>query len=350
MDVVIRADAAEFMGSGHIMRCLTLARELRDNKARVYFVCRKLPGNMSEVIEKQGFEVLSFSAHNIAEDAFKTRQIVKSLKDKKAKAADWLVIDHYDLDQSWQTELRPYVKNIMVIDDLANRRHDCDLLLDQNLFNNIQSRYSGLVERHCKLLLGPRYALLRPEFREARKKVSEHDGKLQRLMVFFGSSDPSNQTVKALQAIRKLNRPDIAVDVVVGTTNPHRDQVKGICEAMPGTTLHCQVNNMAELMAKADLAIGARGSTTWERCALGLPAITVIAADNQDDKGEAPLLSNAEINLGNKENVDSEMILAALKKLLNDPDLLKKMSKHAYLIMDGSEDGPEAVVKAMLSF
>lgn len=350
MDVVIRADAAEFMGSGHIMRCLTLARELRDNKARVYFVCRKLPGNMSEVIEKQGFEVFTFSAHNISEDAFKTRQIVKSLKDKKAKAADWLVIDHYDLDQSWQTELRPYVKNIMVIDDLANRRHDCDLLLDQNLFDNIQSRYSDLVERSCKLLLGPRYALLRPEFREARKEAAERDGKLQRVMVFFGSSDQSNQTVKALQAIRKLKRPDIAVDVVAGSLNPHREQVKGICEAMPATTFYCQISNMAELMAKADLAIGARGSTTWERCALGLPAITVIAADNQDDKGEALLLSNAEINLGNKENVDSEMILAALKKLLNDPDLLKKMSKHAYLIMDGSEDGPEAVVKAMLSF
>src|SRR5690606_26558309 len=132
----------------------------------------------------------------------------------------------YSIDIQWELKLRTYVNRIMVIDDLANRRHDCDLLLDQNLYENMEQRYMGLVPETCKLLLGPRYALLRPEFREARKKLRPRDGTVRRILIFFGGTDPTNETLKAIEAVRLLNCSDIEVDVVVGAKNPHRDLIK----------------------------------------------------------------------------------------------------------------------------
>lgn len=197
------------------------------------------------------------------------------------------MVDSYALDHKWEKFLRPHVNKIMVIDDLANRAHDCDLLLDQNYYRDIEHRYDGLLPLTCRKLLGPEYALLRPEFHQAKKNLRKRDGKIRRILVFFGGSDPSNETKKALQAIKLLNRPEIAVDVVVGAGNPHREEIKQICSEMPNTTYYCQVENMAELMAAADLAIGAGGVTTWERLYLELPTIAIAVAENQVETLEA---------------------------------------------------------------
>ena len=169
---------------------------------------------------------------------------------------DWLIMDHYALDRLWETEMRPDVRKIMVIDDLADRRHDCDLLLDQNLFKNSHSRHDGLVPIPCQKLLGPRYALLRREFRAARKTLRVRDGRIKRILIFFGGGDPTNETAKALKALAQLNRPEVAVDVVVGGGNPYNKQIQTLVGALPKATYHCQIMNMAELMAAADIAIG----------------------------------------------------------------------------------------------
>ncbi len=293
--VVIRTDASVQIGSGHVMRCLTLADALRERGTEVHFVCRKLPGHLGEVLANKHYPVYwlpppdadatTIPAHTAHSswlgvpwemDAEQIQNWLATLPE-----VDWLIVDHYALDQAWESQLRPKVQRIMVIDDLADRPHECDLLLDQNLYEDMEQRYTGLVPQACRLLLGPRYALLRPEFLEARKNLRQRDGTVRRILVFFGGADPSNETAKALRAIQLLDRPDIAVDVVVGSANPHRSAIEALCAELPNTRFYCQVSNMAELMAKADLAIGAGGSVTWERFCLALPSLVISIAKNQ---------------------------------------------------------------------
>ncbi len=343
MKVFIRADVSTQIGTGHIMRCLTLAGDLKQLGMEVSFISRVLPGDLNDFVEDKGFivhrlygEVDSVMGYwewlgqNWLEDAEKTKeiilnqaevqsdignvntenerlkkepllteslfnkssQIVEEVFSKSDTIMEWdsninLIVDSYALDYKWEKFLRPYINKIMVIDDLANRTHDCDLLLDQNYYRELEHRYDGLVPSTCRKLLGPEYALLRPEFHQAKKTLRKRDGKIRRILVFFGGSDPTNETKKALQAIKLLNRPEIAVDVVVGAANPHREEIKQICNKMPNTTYYCQVEDMAELMAAADLAIGAGGATTWERLYLELPTIAIAVAENQVETLEA---------------------------------------------------------------
>ncbi|MEW5919764.1 MAG: UDP-2,4-diacetamido-2,4,6-trideoxy-beta-L-altropyranose hydrolase [Bacillota bacterium] len=331
------------------MRCLTLAEELRQNGAVVFFICRELPGHLCSHLEDKHFSVLRLYTYDVREshaswlgvswqqDAEEVSQILRQEFLKKKRRIDWLVVDHYALDRRWEEKMRPFVDKIMVIDDLADRSHDCDLLLDQNLYENMESRYDGLVPENCRKLLGPQYALLRPEFIKARANLRKRDGTVKCILVFLGGADPTNETAKALEAIQLLERPDIAVDVVVGLSNPHREQIKEICSTMPNTSYHCQVDNVAELMAQADLAIGAGGIATWERCCLGLPSITMITAENQERITSAVALHQAILNLGNNKNVGSEDIFEALNILLTEKNMLLAMTNAALSIISGIE-------------
>ena len=348
MEVVIRTDGSREIGTGHVMRCLTLARELRSKSSGIFFICRKLPGDMIDMIRDQGFTVFAFAAENWREDSEKTAKIIEKIISDRVEAPGWLVVDHYNLDRDWQEKIRLKVKRVMVIDDLGDRNHRCDLLLDQNLFDNMESHYASLVNSDCRLLLGPSYALLRPEFRQARKNLRKRDGRVNRIMIFMGGSDPANLTQVAIEALNMVGRKDIMIDVVVGINNPHREKIREICAAGNNLVYHCQVNNMAELMAGADLAIGARGSATWERCVLGLPAITIAIADNQEGGRKSSLLNKAEYYLGTREEVDSVMIAEAAKALIDDRGALLEMGQEAYRIMEGSECGPERVVEEMI--
>ncbi len=318
MKILIRTDASQQIGSGHVMRCLSLANELRQ-KAHVSFICQELPGNMCDYIEQQGYPV-----HSNAILAAENNLI------------DWLIVDHYALDAQWETSMRPYVRKIMVIDDMANRKHDCDLLLDQNLYVDMESRYHDLVPQHCKQLLGPKYALLRPEFLVARQTLRTRDGSIKRILIFMGGSDPTNETAKALEAINLLNRPDIAVDVVVGASNPHKEQIKLLCASLLNTTYYCQVSNMAELMIKADLAIGAGGSTNWERCCLGLPSLVITIAENQEELTQTLHEQAYLISLGKKEKVSAETIWQKLHDILNEPELVLSFIERGKQLVDGN--------------
>jgi UDP-2,4-diacetamido-2,4,6-trideoxy-beta-L-altropyranose hydrolase len=221
----------------------------------------------------------------------------------------------------------------MAIDDIANRRHDCDLLLDQNVLSGTDSGYLDLIPRHCRLLLGPHYAMLRPEFAKARANLSQRDGDLKRIFVFFGGSDPTNETTKAIEGLLQLDRPNLIIDVVVGSANPHREQVCKLCESSPNLTYHCQVDNMAELMAKADVSIGAGGSASWERCCLSLPAIVTVLADNQEAIAASLANIGALCNLGRSSNLSPSDYSAAITGL-TQPDL-RHMARMAGALVDG---------------
>jgi len=276
------------------------------------------------------------------------KNINLTLFGEKNKKIDWLVVDHYALDRRWEEQMRPFVRKIMVIDDLADHPHDCDLLLDQNLYEDMETRYDGLVPEHCIKLLGPKYALLRRGFREARANLRERDGTVKRILVFFGGSDSTNETAKALEAIQLLGRPDIAVDVVVGLSNPHKDGIKEMCSIMPNAKYYCQVDNMAELMAQADLAVGAGGSATWERCFLGLPSITIITAKNQRESTLAVSSRKATFNLGFHNQVSSKEILDILQLFLSSSEILQNMGRSAFEIMGRKVCKNSVIIKYIL--
>lgn len=331
MLVVIRADASTSIGSGHVMRCLTLAHRLKKEKnARVVFVMRVLPGNLIGVVEKQGFEVLKLPPANqkyslngyglwltvpMDVDAQQTIEALQHyLQEHGCDFVNRLIVDSYALDEQWELMLRPYCREIMVIDDLANRKHDCDILLDQNFYLNKDVRYAGLVPEHCKMLLGPEHALLREEFYEAKKHLRKRDGNIKNILVFYGGSDLTNETEKAIKALVQLHDEgySFTADVITGVSNFRREKIEKICSKYHFLHYYCQVSNMAEFMNKADLMLGAGGSTTWERLYMELPALVTAVAENQIQGCRDCSQAGVIYYLGESEKVTVDVIVNAL--------------------------------------
>jgi UDP-2,4-diacetamido-2,4,6-trideoxy-beta-L-altropyranose hydrolase len=326
MKVFIRADASVEIGSGHVMRCLTLAQELQGLNAQVSFICKDILGNLIYYIESKGFKV-----YRIEMSANEIHHVSAILS--QHSPTDWLVVDHYSLNAQWERAMQPYCRRILVIDDLANREHDCDILLDQNYYESPEHRYDALVPKNTKVLIGPQFALLRKEFREARKTLRERDGTFRRILVFFGGSDPTNETIKALKAIQLIDKNHLIVDVVVGGSNPNQEEIAELCSTLPNFNYYCQVENMAELMVRADLALGAGGATTWERSYLGLPTLVVVLADNQKELTAAIARKEVILNLGWHSEVLVQHWLQAMKLVMSKPLLLKRMSENALALM-----------------
>jgi UDP-2,4-diacetamido-2,4,6-trideoxy-beta-L-altropyranose hydrolase len=274
------------------MRCLTLADGLRAEGANVRFITRAHQGNLDALIEARGYCVHSLAVRDEPvvcadpphaawlgcdwrTDFEDTARVLQSVG-----GVDWLVVDHYALDARWETPLREFARRIFVIDDLADRQHDADLLLDQNPVASAQQRYRSRVGPHCEQLIGAAYALLRPEFAGLRETVKRRSIEgAPRLLVFFGGVDATDETGKFLDAWSAHDADRFVADVVIGANHALRAQY-GQC-VLPGVTVHGYVPHMAELMAKSDHAFGASGTTNWERFCLGLNASVVSVADNQ---------------------------------------------------------------------
>lgn len=346
--IAIRTDASITIGSGHVMRCLTLAEELRHAGSEVCFMCRKDRGDMLEIIHDHGFPSVAIETKTDWHcDAEQTLSAMTS-----QHRIDWLVVDHYQLDRRWESLLRPTTRNILVIDDLADRPHDCDVLLDQNYYKNAAKRYSSLVPSHCRLFLGPEFALLREEFRIAARNLRSRDGHVRRLLITFGATDPTDETGKVLSALRSLDSPSISADVVVGATNPRRADIEAICATMPRVRCHVQTNRMAELMNDADLAIGASGATTWERCILGLPTLTVTTADNQKQTASDLAAAGAIWLMGQANDLTAHDYETALRAAMDSTARLRSLSIRAREIMAMTtalpENGRHPVAEMML--
>jgi UDP-2,4-diacetamido-2,4,6-trideoxy-beta-L-altropyranose hydrolase len=298
MKVVFRVDASLRIGTGHVMRCITLARWLRERGAEICFVCREHAGNLLPLLRSRGMPVTVLRAPAASDAAdgdshaawLGVSQAVDATQTIEALGGampDWLVVDHYALDAQWERQLRAHVGRLMVIDDLADRCHDCDLLLDANFSLERGQRYADRVPAACRRLLGPWFALLQPEYGEYRRKLRERSGCIGRVLVFFGGSDLQDMTAKTLEA---LSNPDLAhleVDVVLGADNARGEALARYARQRPRTTVHGPRPHLADLMARADVAIGAGGATTWERMCLGLPSVVVAIAKNQQGACEA---------------------------------------------------------------
>ncbi len=352
LNIVFRADASINIGSGHIMRCLTLAGEFRNNGGEITFICRELSGNLISLIKSKGYSVcsLSWQDDNTIFNWYKDVSETINTLDSKDIKADLLIVDHYQLDSQWESEIRDYTKNIMVIDDLADRNHDCDVLLDQNYYCDFESRYDSLVSEGCLKLLGPSYLLLRQEYTLARENLLSRNGEIKQILVFFGSSDIEGFTLTVLRAIESIKLLDINILVVVGNSNPNRKEVERYCSGVSNMSFFCQVDNMAELMTNSDLAIGAGGASMWERCFLGLPSITVILADNQKKTTEDVAIYGAIKYLGWAHDLSEKDYVCAIQWMILNPDKVREMSEKSKLIMPNNvRKGAEIVAYTVLN-
>lgn len=314
------------------MRCLTLADALAERGARVRFVCRAHRGHLIELLRQRGIpvDVLAADADDLQEaDA---EQTVAALRGERPH---WLIVDHYDFDATWERSARPHAANLMVIDDLANRPHECDLLLDQNYSDRTTERYRSLLPAECRRIMGPRYALLRAEYLQYRSRLQPRTGEVRRVLVFFGGSDPQNVTGIALAALCDPQFADLEIDVVVGANNPHRAALEGQAAARVRTRLHGPRPHLADLMAQADLAIGAGGVTTWERLCLGLPSVVISIADNQEPACTALAAADLIRYLGTSGQVGDAAIRDAARDCMADPRALASLSARSQLIVDG---------------
>jgi UDP-2,4-diacetamido-2,4,6-trideoxy-beta-L-altropyranose hydrolase len=254
-------------------------------------------------------------------DAEQTGEVLARLQ------PEWLITDHYALGQPWEIKLEPSLKRLMVIDDLADRNHCCDVLLDQNWFGiNTTHRYLNLVPHNCKCFLGPNYALLRPEYAKLRANLLPRDGMVRRILVFLGGSDLTNQTSKVLQALMHTSLKHLQVDVVIGQNHPDKKGIAVQVATRPGTTLHQALPSLAALMVRADLMIGAGGSTTWERFCLGLPSIVISVASNQTSTNTALMKAGYIDFLGVMNEVSVSCVTTAVQRSLANPEILKTQS------------------------
>lgn len=301
MNIIIRTDSSTQIGTGHVMRCLTLATALKEQGANCQFICREHEGNIIEHIEQQGFTV-----HRLVNNPVTpTTTIDKSAGPTLAHAAwlgvsqeqdaqecitllqeqqtNWLMVDHYALDKRWQNKLRPHTQKIMVIDDLADREHDCDLLLDQGFDRELHDCYLKLLPQNAKQLLGVTYAIVRQEFSMIRQEslTRRKHRKIESLLIFMGGTDPNNDTLKAFNGCLKSNHQWKKITIVVGASYPHLKMLKQQIKSHSCVQLHIQTNKMARLLLETDLAITSGGMVTWEKCVLGVPSLVVVQDENQ---------------------------------------------------------------------
>ena len=351
MNIAFRADASNKIGSGHVMRCLALADELRRAGHQCLFVCREHTGNLGKLITDKGYilvllpslrDEVTRSANSRLkqydewlgvpwdEDARQTKEAVARYD------LDWLVVDHYALDAKWERAIYDTCKKVMVIDDLANRSHECDLLLDQNLGRS-EDHSQSLVPVRCLSLVGPRFALLRPEFASLRRQSLERRARpvLKRILISLGGGDQANVTAQLLDGLSVSALPTTTeLDIVMGASAPFLEEIRSKAEALPfAATVSVNVTDMAERMHLADLSIGAAGGTSWERCCMGVPSIIVVLAENQRAGAEALVAANTALCLDG--NDIAAELAERIGQLIPNTERITSLSLNAAQVCDG---------------
>lgn len=358
MNIVFRVDSGLGIGVGHVFRCITLAKAFNQYfKSNIYFICRNHQGHVSHYIEKEGFhlflldskttvdsqEYKSWLGETIEQEIIDCSQILSEIGH-----IDWLVIDHYAIDDFIEFSLKDKYKHLLVIDDLANRRHIADILIDQT-YGISKERYQPWIEDKTQCLLGSDYALLRDEFSKNREKAMAKRKALdkpKRLLIFFSAIDTDGLTLKVLKLI-KSNNNSLAIDIIIGSKSKDISMIK---EALDETSdnLYVDCNEVAKVMLEADIAIGAGGCVSWERASLGLPTLLIAIADNQQEIAKQLAAKKAVIYLGNKTEFEASQLLEKLNQLINDKNFYKNMVDSSLTVCDGQ--GINKVIRVIESY
>lgn len=353
MKILFRTDSSIKIGSGHVSRCLSLASALKTEGHQCIFACRDLRGNSIKKIRQFGFEVMK-----IKNSKYENKSINMTVSENyeidvkciirrlKKNFFDWVIIDHYSLNINWEKKIRPYVKKIMVIDDFVNRKHSCDLLLNQS-YGVTKEKYKNLLPKRCKLLLGSKYALINHSFLKARSTLKLRGQPIKRALIYFGSGIHTIKYIKIVIKIFSENFfSNFFLDIVVDKNIKKSSVIIKTLKKKKNIKVHYNLPDLSDLMSKADFSIGTAGSTTWERCCLGLPTILIYSASNQKLNAKAMKKTNAAIVLRPNKYLEKKIKESCLL-LCRNRKVYLKISKKAFSICDGN--GIDRVVKNLNS-
>lgn len=343
MEIVFRTDASHEIGIGHAMRCLTLAHTFKRHGHASTFVFSELPFALESSISNDfGLLKIDGLGNGNPEDVDATNSIL-AIK-KAGIQPDWVVVDHYKLGIQWESRFSAESKYLMVIDDLANREHECDLILDQGYYADPNQRYADNLSNFPIRLLGPKYSLLRSEFSESPNENAAT--KVSRANVSYGGTDPTSETEKVLSIVGEFK--EIEFDFVVGANNPRVESLTAQIEKLPNAHLHVQSNEIGKLLAQSDLAFGAGGISTWERLCSGVPSLVTTVADNQVPSIEVLDKQNVVHWLGNSSEVNERLLRDRFESLANDFETREQMISAGRVVVDGK--GAQRVSWAMEAF
>jgi UDP-2,4-diacetamido-2,4,6-trideoxy-beta-L-altropyranose hydrolase len=360
--VIFRVDSSWQIGSGHLMRCLTLATGLKQAGTECTFISRALVGNLNYLVTDGGFTLVELPKskapiekpgerepfHSNWREADWETDAFETLAAASNRKVDWLIVDHYGLWEKWHAKVRDFSSKIMVIDDLGDRKHDCDFLLDQNPGSDL-GLYQSLIPKACRSFFGPQYALLRSEFLDRRDASLQrrHEGKINHILLSFGGGDPLDYIGRTLLALLNVNMPHhITISVIFGSLAAMTFEHQRLISKIPvKIKTYGAVTNMAEILASCDLVIGAAGGSSWERCCLGVPSIVFPIALNQvsiakslASAGVSKVLSDQDLVNGKLESVISGMFQG---------EDLRIMSRKASSICDGT--GVEKIIGELIA-
>jgi len=356
---LFRADASQIMGHGHMMRCLTLADALRTKGWHCDFLCKLHIGHGQYQIEARGFDCYLMPVDEELDSSENTTLHSDWLGGSQSKDCaqtsellqigqyDLLVVDHYAIAHVWEQRCRQFVGKLAVIDDLADRPHDCDVLIDQTVGRGAEA-YQGLVSASANLLVGSEYAMLRPQFsiRRAEALAKPHNKSFTRILIMMGGTDPDNATGKVLRAIGdQINQHSLKITVVLSAVAPYLEDIRLLVQDVGGE-LKTDIEDVASEILVHDLAVGAAGSTSWERCCLGLPSVLFTTAENQTLIASNLAAKGAVINLGKVEAQSLLDLCSLIEKFDANPHLLEPIKRSAFSICDGR--GVDRVVKSLI--
>ncbi len=338
-NLVVRADATVTSGTGHVMRCLALAQAWQDAGGQAIFAMAEGTSAVAERLRNDSFEVERLGVQvGSAADAEKTSQLALQ------RGATWVVVDGYKFNAEYHASLKSHGLKVLLIDDNGHARHySADLVVNQNAHAS-EAFYSSR-DTSTRLLLGPRFAMLRREFAPWRLWNREIPPVARRVLVTMGGSDPDNVTQRVVVAIFSQRDFEVEVTVVAGGSNPHLLTLRKLANSNPAVRLVENTSNMPELIARADIAVSAAGTTSWEMCFLGLPALLLVLADNQQGVAEELGNQGVMLNLGRASDLARSAIAHQLRSLTDSSVDRREMSRRGRALVVGR--GAERVVSAM---
>lgn len=352
---LFRVDSAQHIGTGHVMRCLTLATLLRERGVSIIFISKPHKGHCLDEVRRAGFKVIELPVAESAKyegswcphaswlggtESFDAEQTLVSLQNVTLTEHVIVIVDHFSLTSKWHTTVKEALNaKIVVIDGLADRLLQCDVLIDPNLVLNPQEKWGGKIQNDTRLMIGPQYFPLREEFSCVSSTLRQS---IKRLFVCFGGMDKDNATLFVCELLAKWNETldePVSVDVVIGKHHPHKQEIITFCE-QHGIELHVQASNISSLMSQADLAIGGGGTISWERCMMALPTVILTIAQNQVAQAIALEAKGAAVYVGDFSK-DCERLKEVEQRVINVLDdfkgsssKLNVMSARALSVMD----------------
>ncbi|OVE82215.1 UDP-2,4-diacetamido-2,4,6-trideoxy-beta-L-altropyranose hydrolase [bacterium K02(2017)] len=351
MNIVFRTDASHHIGSGHVYRCLTLALALKKNGHQVLFVCRQHQGHLIELIKdcyKITVRVLQIDTDWIpkklipkhikwlgADQCKDAQETINAIKD--VGVVDILVVDHYAIDQDWEAELKKHIRFLVVIDELADRKHCCDVLIDQTVWGHPHQVYKKLLPSHCLSLIGPKYAMLRSMFYEIRNNFVQSSVKNKKLkmLIFLGAADLSDVPLKLMTVCKILASEPIEIHFILNEKSKHYEQVKKLSQLQNNLIHYSYVDDMAKLMSQMDVYCGSGGTITWERCCMGLSGVVFSIAENQYGFSKTMGDKGYHFFLGRESELEAQEIVDALKNYWTNLDIKLEMETNSFGLVDG---------------